>query len=233
VTYGYDAHVSRFFSGAASQASIIDHASDFLNGLHEIREEAAERPIIFIAHSLGGILLKEALRQSWESRLDLNAIVKSTIATIFMGTPHGGSELASTGLGLEKLAKIIRFDTSDVLLRALKVDSTMLDILVEGFARVLDSERFHVFTFRESRNMRIPLTYNRKVVSNASSRVGYAQEIVGFINADHRDMCRFAGRFDRGYQKVKGAIKRSLQAHDFSAYTESGRFLYVISLVAF
>jgi pimeloyl-ACP methyl ester carboxylesterase len=225
LAYGYDSHISRFFSGAANQASIVDHARAFLHSLHDIRGKAADRPIIFIAHSLGGLLLKEALRQSWESCLDLNSVAESTIATIFMGTPHRGSDLASRGLVLEQLAKIIRFDTSDVLLRDLKFDSTMLDILVEGFARVFDAGRFHVFTFRESRNMRIPFISNRKVVSNASSRVGYAEEIVDFINADHRDMCRFAGRFDQGYQKVKGAIKRSLKAHDSSAYADSRRFL--------
>ena len=233
MTYGYDSHVSRFFSGAANQASIVDHARSFLNGLHDIREEAADRSIIFIAHSLGGILLKEALRQSWESRLELKAVAESTIATIFMGTPHRGSELATSGIGLAKLAKTIQFDTSDTLLRDLKIDSAMLDMLVEGFARVFDTEKFYVFTFRESRNMRIPLISSRKVVSNASSRVGYAQEVVDFINADHRDMCRFAGRFDQGYEKVKGAIKRSLQAHGSSAYADSRRFLHVKSLVVF
>lgn len=182
-----------------------------------------DRPVIFIAHSLGGILLKEALKQSWKSSLDMKVVVESTVSTIFMGTPHRGSELASTGLGLEKLAKIFRFDTSDALLRVLKIDSTILDTLVEEFAQVLDSERFLVYTFRESRKLRIPLTLNEKVVSNASSRIGYAHEMVDFINANHREMCRFTDRFDQGYQKVKSAIKRSLQAHDLSTYTNDRR----------
>jgi len=42
-------------------ADIVDHAKDLLSTLIDKREEADEdqRPIIFIAHSLGGIVVKQ------------------------------------------------------------------------------------------------------------------------------------------------------------------------------
>ena len=42
-------------------ADIIDHAKDLLSSLIDRREEEGEnlRPIIFIAHSLGGIVVKQ------------------------------------------------------------------------------------------------------------------------------------------------------------------------------
>ncbi|KAF8243556.1 hypothetical protein K440DRAFT_668537, partial [Wilcoxina mikolae CBS 423.85] len=59
LTYGYDSHVSRFFSGPANKNNIYQHGRDLLNSLEAIRRENPNRPIIFVVHSLGGIILKE------------------------------------------------------------------------------------------------------------------------------------------------------------------------------
>lgn len=46
----------------------------------------------FVAHSLGGLLVKEALRRSESSEeAEFKDIVKSTKGVIFLGTPHRGS----------------------------------------------------------------------------------------------------------------------------------------------
>ncbi|KAH7383979.1 hypothetical protein BKA66DRAFT_570163 [Pyrenochaeta sp. MPI-SDFR-AT-0127] len=52
--------------------------------------------IIFIAHSLGGLVCEEALNLS-SKRQDLASILPNTFGVIFMGTPHGGSQLAAWG----------------------------------------------------------------------------------------------------------------------------------------
>lgn len=57
LTFGYNADAA--FGNTT--ADIVDHAKDLLGSLIDKREEVNEelRPIIFIAHSLGGIVVKQ------------------------------------------------------------------------------------------------------------------------------------------------------------------------------
>jgi hypothetical protein len=59
LTYGYDSHVSKFFNGPANQNNIRAHGRSLLNALELYRRDDANRPLLFIVHSLGGIILKE------------------------------------------------------------------------------------------------------------------------------------------------------------------------------
>ncbi|RMJ13487.1 hypothetical protein CDV36_006868 [Fusarium kuroshium] len=55
-------------------------------------DPSTNRPIIFVAHSLGGILLKNALVFSTMSGRDNEqGIFKSTVGIVFIGTPHESS----------------------------------------------------------------------------------------------------------------------------------------------
>jgi hypothetical protein len=70
LTFGYDSHVSHFFKGPANQNSLMQHGSDLLNRLEAARRDepgnlivdvapVSKRKIIFLAHSLGGLIVKE------------------------------------------------------------------------------------------------------------------------------------------------------------------------------
>ena len=61
LTYGYDSHVSHFFSGSTSQKSITANGRSFLNGLAARRIDNETRPILYIVHSLGGHVLKSVM----------------------------------------------------------------------------------------------------------------------------------------------------------------------------
>jgi hypothetical protein len=73
MTFGYDVNV---YSKAASQRSFT-FAEDLLTALHDYRQgsSASRRPIIFIGHSLGGIVIKKV-------RLSLLAIDFSSVEVI-------------------------------------------------------------------------------------------------------------------------------------------------------
>lgn len=57
LTFGYDTKVTKYTSGPTNMNSILSHGKDFLFSLE--RHVVPGRPLIFIAHSLGGILVKE------------------------------------------------------------------------------------------------------------------------------------------------------------------------------
>lgn len=58
-TYGYDSHVTHWFKGPAMQLDILDYGESLLTGLVAKRRECPDRPIIFVVHSLGGLVMKD------------------------------------------------------------------------------------------------------------------------------------------------------------------------------
>lgn len=54
------------------------------------------RPLVVIAHSLGGLLFKQMLRHATEfGQPEWKQIAESTVGIIFLATPHSGSNIAS------------------------------------------------------------------------------------------------------------------------------------------
>ncbi len=87
-TFGYEA--ARFqFSGSAMPR--FDQASNLLEYLEV--NEIGERPLIFVTHSMGGLLVKEAVRTA--QNFNKQAIIEQTKGIVFLSTPHTGSHLAN------------------------------------------------------------------------------------------------------------------------------------------
>jgi predicted alpha/beta hydrolase family esterase len=70
MTFGYDADVVHFWA-MASQNCIGNHALKLANSLGQIRErtETEDRPIIFVTHSLGGLVFEDVSQP--QSRPDI------------------------------------------------------------------------------------------------------------------------------------------------------------------
>jgi len=58
LTYGYDSHVTKFCGAELNLNTITDHAESFLNSLVRERKDCPTRPLLFLVHSLGGLILK-------------------------------------------------------------------------------------------------------------------------------------------------------------------------------
>jgi len=89
---GYPA--SLFQKWANKEMDIYERATSALDIM--VAKGIGERPIIFIVHSLGGILLKQIIRSSDASNdEDIKAVGISAKLNIFLATPHKGAMLAS------------------------------------------------------------------------------------------------------------------------------------------
>jgi hypothetical protein len=96
------------------------------------------------------------LRRSQNSdEKNIQNIVESTRAIIFLGTPHRGSaDVAALGDIVRRVAStILRVDTNAVILRALGFDSPELELCRESFITQWRVYEFWVKTFQEALSM--------------------------------------------------------------------------------
>ncbi|KAH6682505.1 hypothetical protein B0J14DRAFT_527884 [Halenospora varia] len=95
--FGYDVDPVKLWSQVGSN-NIRNHGKNFAFAISDQRSECQERPLIFIVHSLGGLVLAQALLICTKAEKEVEKVFQSTRGIIFMGTPHAGSGLADIGL---------------------------------------------------------------------------------------------------------------------------------------
>ena len=158
LVYGYDADVTSFTDGA-SRDKIHNHAEHLVAELSANRRirKALERPIIWVAHSLGGLVVKRALIYSAEIRgmkiEHLRSVFVSTYGILFLGTPHHGSDIAQWGNRLEWICSVMMpkrvMDSQPQLIDALKTNNETLQNIDRQFIQILN--RFHIYFFHEGK----------------------------------------------------------------------------------
>ncbi|CAF3654398.1 unnamed protein product [Fusarium graminearum] len=210
LTFGYDTKITKYTSGPVNTNSIFSHGKDFLFCLG--RWHVPGRRLIFVAHSLGGILVKEMLALSSTSKTaEHKDIVESTAAIIFLGTPHRGSpELSAIGEWARSILSTLQFQTAKAMLDALGLKTTDLQRTHEAFCRIWQDYDFQVKTFQESLGLTgIDLgVLGNKVVPHESSLIGDPREEAETLQANHLQMSRFSGAEDPNYIKVSGELRR-------------------------
>ena len=200
-SYGYNAN---FKGGSRSISTVTDFAKALLFDLSFGRDNLGRElgigrsPILFIAHSMGGLVVKKAflLGQYDDTYRDL---VLAMQAVIFLSTPHRGTQLADT---LQKiLAVTLR---SKDYLSELNASSHTLEDLNEQFRHV--GQRLSIVSFYETLATEIGFA-KIMVLDRESSVLGYSGEISTSLDADHHNVCKFQSPTDSNYLKVLSAIK--------------------------
>ena len=162
LTFGYDANVGGFFS-STSQNTIHQHAENLLSDLADLRDTPAEQsiPLIFVVHSLGGLIVKDAINQSVSTvGTRLKAIAPATFGVCFLGTPHRGSKTASLGKIAWNCTVIATNRPNLRLLQALERNSEILDRIGDSFSQTLLKHDIAVYSFREEQETRKFLVFN-------------------------------------------------------------------------
>ena len=112
--------------------------------------QESKRPIIFIAHSLGGIIVKQAL--VWAHREpQYKAINDHTLGLFFFGTPHRGSDKATYGKILANVATGVMHKPKSKLISALQSNSDALMRLTSEFK--FEAPNMKIATFYETKPM--------------------------------------------------------------------------------
>ncbi|KAL9580566.1 MAG: hypothetical protein Q9212_004419 [Teloschistes hypoglaucus] len=214
LVYGYDADVTSFTDGV-SKDKIHNHAEHVVAELAANRRirKATERPIIWIAHSLGGLVAKRALIHSSEIQgvktEHLRSIFVSTYGLLFLGTPHHGSDIAQWGNRLEWICSVMLpkkvVDTQPQLIDALKTNNETLQNIDRQFVQIMS--RFHIYFFHEGKPTNLKGTL--KFVVDETSASPTVQDVErAVIQADHSHMCKFENENAPGFDLVAEGIQR-------------------------
>ncbi|KAK4235092.1 hypothetical protein C8A03DRAFT_37077 [Achaetomium macrosporum] len=206
------------------QGDVFAHAAELLVELAGTRAGlgTGARPIIFIAHSTGGVLVKEVLRLS-EAERDgpLKEILLSTSAVVFLGSPHRGTEHCNLGDAVRSMASVtLQVDPDDVVLQELCGANTVgIELGRQTFVRLWSDYNFKVKTFQESviPSYQYPELRAETTVRRLASFLGDPREDAETIYALHDDICKFVTAEDAGYR----ALARTLAA--FISAEEDGR----------
>lgn len=144
-TYGYNADVVGLFQ-ANNKNSISQHGRDLSAQIERDVMVGNGDPILFVAHSLGGIIIKDAMNRSDACRQRCRLV-------IFLGTPHRGADFAGWGKIAANLAVMALQDSNTKILNTLQVDGEVLDNIQENFTNLLDKSEIKVHSFQEAKGI--------------------------------------------------------------------------------
>ena len=153
LTFGYDTRIKHVAGSPASKNTVYDIAWDFLVALESERRAEPSRPVLFVVHSLGGIIVKEMLRRSRgcrQGQAHLHGIFEFTIGIVFFGTPHAGSDPRSFLHRIaEKLAKAAGFVVNEQVVNTLLPSAERLRELRDEFGPMTQDRSWTIHSFQE------------------------------------------------------------------------------------
>ncbi|PTB65131.1 hypothetical protein BBK36DRAFT_1121948, partial [Trichoderma citrinoviride] len=202
MTFGYDSKLML----SHSRDSIEDFATELLNQIWMLRLSQKDkcRLLVFIAHSLGGIVVKKAIILAHGNNHHYGHIASSTIGIVFLATPHQGSDLTRWASLLTLISKnrLIRSDLIDTL----KPQSSVLSQISKSF--LPRSSDLAIMSFVEKQVEPRLLVL---VVPEESAKMGVPNEMVFPVQAHHRSICRYSSRDDPTYVLVVASLKMMME----------------------
>lgn len=206
LTFGYDANIMNAFSTASSNR-LLDHATALLHDLEAFRARngATCRPLFFVAHSLGGLVCKQAIiRSRHNAEHRLQDIFTSLRGIIFMGTPHRGSWASYwASIAMSKIGMIKSINSS--LLDVLQKDNALLEALHVEFISMIQDQlvcgrHIHLLCCFEE----MPTSGAGIIVEKSSATIDCYPQVS--IHANHVGMTKFISIDDNGFRRIESPL---------------------------
>ncbi|CAH0053594.1 unnamed protein product [Clonostachys solani] len=221
LTYGYASSLA----ATDAKYSVGDLAKTFLDSFITFREDTntSQRPIILIGHSLGGLVIKEALAIAHNAASDdrYGNFCKSSYGFVFFGVPNHGIRRGS-------LKDIVVGQPNEQLIHDLEVDSEgePTPYLRELKKKFLDSCKSQAhpskvilyYELRKTPSIKraddgaISASGDPKfmVTQDSACQIGLEDNEINkhAIDADHSNLVKFANQVDANYSRVLSQLKR-------------------------
>ncbi|GAP82517.2 putative ankyrin repeat protein [Rosellinia necatrix] len=182
--------------GTTSKAGINDTANNLLEHLMDQRRGAGLKwwPIIFIGHSLGGVIIKRAIQMAYNNPR-FKSIDHATLGVMFFATPHRGSPKEFSTI----LQNILRCNgprmpqwlihvvqPTEGMVRELQRNLELFDFISGDFIHF--SNKLQLRSFRETKETS---PVGRLVVDRSLGKMELVGEEPVPIAGDHLSLCKF------------------------------------------
>lgn len=211
-TIGYDATPSAWSSDTMPMSQ---RGLNLLDEIHNTNS-IGNKPLLFIVHSMGGLILKYLLEMSEQTK-KYNYIVNMTKGIFFLATPHAGSYGASF---LKKLNIIYR---ANYIVKELSKGNSELGRLDDSFCNLVKKKDFKCISFYETKevriekkfwlsNIKIPLIDKKglKIVSEESAKGRFPQDTPVPVDKDHINISKLQSKNDLIYRRIMNFISDTL-----------------------
>ncbi|XP_046958708.1 protein SERAC1 isoform X2 [Lynx rufus] len=180
ISVEYDTSLSDWRTRCPMERKSIAFRSDEL--LRKLRAAGVgDRPVIWVSHSMGGLLVKKMLLEA-SKKPEMSTVINNTRGIIFYSVPHHGSHLAEYSVNIRYLL----FPSLEV--KELSKDSPALKTLQDDFLEFAKDKNFQVLNFVETLPTYIGSMIKLHVVPVESADLGIGDLIP--VDVDHLNICK-------------------------------------------
>lgn len=177
--------------------TLESRAAEMLTKLHQAG--VGTRPIIWISHSMGGLLVKQMLCQAMEKH---EAVAQQTVGVVFYAVPHRGASLTDLNASLRLLL------LPSVELQELRKDSPKLLEIHRKFEHLVNRLKIPCLSFGECVQTVLGLRLGKVLVPRESADPGLGDFFL--VNTSHLEICKFQRWSSLSYQLLLDFIEHSL-----------------------
>ncbi|KFX91129.1 hypothetical protein O988_07900 [Pseudogymnoascus sp. VKM F-3808] len=217
--YGYDTQLdgSISFQDLESLASSLRASIAAQRMTGSINAKSRAVPLVFIAHGLGGLIVKEAIIQMKKDKKH-HDLLQSIYGALFFGVPNQGMEIAS-------LVPMVAGQPNQALLHSLGKESQLLRNQFREFPEAFDSKDSEIFCYYETEMSRTAILTENNVwkmdgprcilVDSSSARhtrpwENEAHNCMG-MKREHSMLVKFSPN-DSDYDQVLAKLKSMMAA---------------------
>ncbi|KFX90997.1 hypothetical protein V490_06147 [Pseudogymnoascus sp. VKM F-3557] len=213
MTYGYNSKLS-----SHGIDTIMDYSRGLVEELKKVRntEELRKRPLFFIAHSFGGIILVHCLVKAVQAddKDYISSLYKATYGMLLFGIPHKGLLIDD----IQKMVAAKDKHPRDAILEQIRSKSDLLANQLVDFKNLLRGRK--VVSFSEMRQTK-KLEFNSEIgrwgrtgdyftavdADSALLQLPDSMEEKIPLDADHTMMVKFDNRNDKGYTSARDKLR--------------------------
>ncbi|KAF2107279.1 hypothetical protein BDV96DRAFT_557932 [Lophiotrema nucula] len=212
--YGYETNVNSLCW--LTERTLYHHANHFVGLLAKARTSCKDRPLLFVVHSLGGLLVRSALIFARVAIKDEREIYLSTFGIVSFATPQtfaGTAPLCDMVDHLCQLEHHVAITTAvhtpefeDHDKDGWKTDVRVLQRRLDRY-KPIAKEIPEVFCYESSKakDSRPPVSVKRMTLP----RREYVHKLCDAVSieADHVNICKFT-TYNREYLKIRSSIRK-------------------------